>query len=255
MSDENVARKQDRTTGPRGTAPTHGLRGVTPAQQMALVAMFAAIISVCAIAPAFTVGAIPAPITLQTFGVMLTAMILGPRLAPLAVGLYLVVGALGLPVFAKGASGLAVFAGPTAGYLLSFPLLAWLVALVFGALTRSYSSPRPLGVTQFDGVSKARSSWWRAPQVLVTIASCLVASYLTTHLLGIAGMVLRVPMTAHDAFLSDMVFLPGDVVKTSAATLVALAVLKGFPQLKRLNRPDTQVAASQHAQVHADAPR
>ncbi len=62
-------------------------------------------------------------------------------------------------------------------------------------------------------------------------------------------------MTVHDAFLSDMVFLPGDVVKTSAATLVALAVLKGFPQLKRLNRPDTQLPASQHAQVHADAPR
>jgi biotin transport system substrate-specific component len=74
----------------------------------------------------------PVPITGQTFGVLLVAVLLGARRGAITLILYLLEGAAGLPVFQPlGLPGLARFAGPTAGYLFSYPFAAfvtgWLV--------------------------------------------------------------------------------------------------------------------------------
>src|SRR6202795_2362433 len=74
----------------------------------------------------------PVPITGQTFGVLLVAVLLGARRGAITLILYLLEGAAGLPVFQPlGLPGLARFAGPTAGYLFSYPAAAfvtgWLV--------------------------------------------------------------------------------------------------------------------------------
>ncbi len=61
----------------------------------------------------------PVPMTLQTYVIMVIAMAYGWRLGAATVGLYLLQGALGLPVFATG-GGFAYFAGPTGGYLVGF---------------------------------------------------------------------------------------------------------------------------------------
>lgn len=70
----------------------------------------------------------PVPLTMQTFVVIGLGLALGPRLGVAAVALYLMQGALGLPVFAgtpeKGI-GLAYMAGPTGGYLLGYLLAAF----------------------------------------------------------------------------------------------------------------------------------
>src|SRR5262249_26180348 len=66
----------------------------------------------------------PVPITGQTFAVLLSGALLGPRRAFLAQVLYLAEGAVGLPVFAGASAGAAVLAGPTTGYLISFPFAA-----------------------------------------------------------------------------------------------------------------------------------
>jgi len=68
----------------------------------------------------------PVPVTGQTFAVLLTGMLLGSRRAGYAVVLYLAEGALGLPVFAGGAAGLARLSGLTAGYLVAMPFAACL---------------------------------------------------------------------------------------------------------------------------------
>ena len=68
----------------------------------------------------------PVPITGQTFGVLLVAVLLGARRGALAVILYLLEGAAGLPVFQPlGAPGVLRFAGPTGGYLMSYPIAAY----------------------------------------------------------------------------------------------------------------------------------
>jgi biotin transport system substrate-specific component len=68
----------------------------------------------------------PVPMTMQTFVVLVLGMAYGWQLAGATVLLYLVEGAVGLPVFAKG-GGLAYFAGPTAGYLFGFLVAAMAV--------------------------------------------------------------------------------------------------------------------------------
>ncbi len=78
----------------------------------------------------FELGFTPVPITGQTLGVLVTGALLGSRRGALALALYLVEGAVGLPVFAGGASGFARILGPTGGYLLSYPLAAGLVGFL-----------------------------------------------------------------------------------------------------------------------------
>ena len=72
----------------------------------------------------------PVPITGQTFAVLLCGATLGARRAFLAQLLYLAEGAVGLPVFAGGALGVAKLLGPTGGYLLAFPFAAAVTGLL-----------------------------------------------------------------------------------------------------------------------------
>ncbi|MDQ1610643.1 MAG: biotin transport system substrate-specific component [Pyrinomonadaceae bacterium] len=69
----------------------------------------------------------PVPITLQTFAVLLTGALLGSRLGAAALMLYIAEGAVGLPFFRGGNGGWLYLAiSPTAGYLLAYPLAAFL---------------------------------------------------------------------------------------------------------------------------------
>lgn len=69
----------------------------------------------------------PVPLTLQTLFVLLSGAYLGRAWGAGVQTAYLLVGGAGLPLFAAGASGAAIFAGPTAGYLLGFAPAAWVV--------------------------------------------------------------------------------------------------------------------------------
>jgi biotin transport system substrate-specific component len=91
--------------------------------------VFALLMAVCA---RVTVPMTPVSMTLQTFAVLLAGAVLGPWRGATSVLLYLAMGAVGLPVFSDGAAGLAVLSGPTAGYLLAFPLAAGMVGALAG---------------------------------------------------------------------------------------------------------------------------
>jgi len=98
---------------------------VTAWQNVLLVVVGSFFVALCAqisLPLAFS----PVPVTGQTFAVLLVGASFGARRAAAVLLLYLAEGAAGLPVFAPGgAPGLARFAGPTAGYLLLFPLAAF----------------------------------------------------------------------------------------------------------------------------------
>ena len=68
----------------------------------------------------FKIPLYPVPITGQTLVVLLIGMTYGSRLGGITIAAYLLEGALGLPVFAGGAAGVAVLMGPTGGYLFGF---------------------------------------------------------------------------------------------------------------------------------------
>jgi len=80
-----------------------------------------ALIALCA---QVSVPFYPVPVTMQTFAVILIGLTYGWRLGGITVVLYLVEGAMGMPVFAGGKSGMIVLMGPTAGYLYGFFLAA-----------------------------------------------------------------------------------------------------------------------------------
>jgi biotin transport system substrate-specific component len=77
-----------------------------------------------AISSQIEVPMVPVPVTMQTFTVAMIGALYGWRLGTLTVLAWLGQAALGLPVLAGGAGGLAHFAGPTGGYLAAFVVMA-----------------------------------------------------------------------------------------------------------------------------------
>ena len=145
----------------------------------------------------------PVPLTGQTFAVLLTGALLGPRLGALAMLAYLAEGAAGLPFFRGGAGGYAHLAGATAGYLLAFPLAAY----VTGRL--------------------AERGWDRR---YVPAAAAMALGSLVILACGWAW--LAAALGGAQAFrLGVAPFLPGDVVKIA---LAAAALPAGWALLRRV---------------------
>jgi len=100
------------------------------AKQAAIVIGASAVIAVCArlvIPLPFT----PVPLTLANFGVLLVGLALGSKRGFAAAALYLAWGAMGLPVFSPaGIGGIAQLFGPTGGYLLAYPVVAFLAGWI-----------------------------------------------------------------------------------------------------------------------------
>jgi biotin transport system substrate-specific component len=203
-----MAETTDSSGAAAPAAPERRRRSTTT--DLALVAAFAALISACAYIGAIPVGGAGVPITLQTFGVMLTGCLLGPVRGFLAVSLYLALGAIGLPVFAEHSSGLGVFTGPSAGYLLAFPLAAALAGFL---------------VAHVAGARRTRAVW--------VFACSLAGSVLVLHPLGILGMKVYFDVSWHEALTYDTPFWIGDLLKTTVVALVAAEVFRAFPWLQR----------------------
>lgn len=179
-----------------------------PSTDVALIATFAAFIAVCAVLPGFSLG--PVPITLQTFAVMLAGAVLGSTRGFLAVLLYIAVGLVGLPIFAGGVAGFAVLARPSIGYLVAFPLAAWLIGFIVERLPRHKV----------------------ATSVGLIFGAAVVGNLVFIWPLGILGMWWRVPFdTFGQAFVANLAFIPGDLIKAFLAALVATFVHRAFPNL------------------------
>ena len=98
--------------------------GFGKTRDMAYIAVFAVLIAVCSWISIPTA----VPFTLQTFAVFLTVGVLGGRRGSLAVLVYILLGCVGVPVFAGFSGGIGVLAGQTGGYIVGFlfsALLMW----------------------------------------------------------------------------------------------------------------------------------
>ena len=79
----------------------------------------------------------PVPLTLQNFGVLLVGLLLGSRRGFAALALYLVEGASGMPVFSPaGPGGIAQMIGPTGGFLMAYPLVAFTAGWIYERTSR-----------------------------------------------------------------------------------------------------------------------
>ena len=83
---------------------------------------------------------VPVPVTMQTLAVLLVGAVAGPRMGLAMVVSWLALAAFGLPVLAGGKAGLLAFTGPTAGFLLAFPVTAFLAGLAVQTFARGHAS-------------------------------------------------------------------------------------------------------------------
>ena len=118
----------------------------TAVKDMVFTAMFAALIAVCSII-SIPIGEVP--VTLQTFAVCLTAAMLGWKRGTLAVFIYILLGAIGVPVFAGMSGGIGILAGPTGGYIIGFILTSLIVGF---AADRRGRKALPLAIAMVAGV-------------------------------------------------------------------------------------------------------
>lgn len=136
----------------------------------------------------------PVPIVLQNLFVMLAGLLLGGRWGLISVGVYLLAGAMGLPVFAGGTGGVGKFVGPTGGYLLGFAAAAYLIGLI---------SENGRGRVAVD--------------VLAMLAGTLVI-----YAFGVSWLKVVTGMSFSKAVAVGMLpFLIGDAVKIAAAIPIA----------------------------------
>ena len=69
------------------------------------------------------------PMTMQTFAITLAAVILGSKKGALSILVYVLMGAVGIPVFAGFSGGIQNLIGPTGGFIISFPIMAFIIGI------------------------------------------------------------------------------------------------------------------------------
>ena len=176
---------------------------------LGLIAVFAALVAGAALVPGLALNGFGVPITFQTLAVMLTGLVLGPARGLAAVGLYTLVGLAGLPIFSQGRSGLGILAGPSAGYIIAFPIAAGVVGWLATVIIKR--------------TSKARALWF--------FLAATATSVVVVHSLGILGIALNSKATLEQAFVGDLVFYPGDIIKNVLAAAIAVALHRAFPDV------------------------
>lgn len=140
----------------------------------------------------------PVPMTLQTLVAPLAGAFLGPAWGAASMMIYLLLGVVGLNVFASASSGITFFAEPTAGYVLGF-----IAAAVILGYARERKSSR------------------------LTLLIGLLISHLSIFMLGILGLMLNTGMPLNEAILKGVVpFLLWDLIKIAASYPLLLAFSK-----------------------------
>ncbi len=163
--------------------------GKLTVRNMVFIALFAAII--CVLAPfSFNVG--PIPITLGTFAIYLAGALLGSKKGVIAVSVYILLGAIGLPVFSGFKGGFGVLFGVTGGYIIGYILMA----LLTGVFSEKGKKLLPVGMVLGTVALYAFGTVWYM---------VLTGSDLATAL-----MLCAVP------------FLPGDALKIAAVSAIAI---------------------------------
>ncbi|THD72838.1 biotin transporter BioY [Thalassobius vesicularis] len=174
-------------------------------RNLTLIALFAALIAALGLVPKLTLMS-GVPISAQSLGIMLCGTVLGAKRGALAVLLFLALVALGLPLLAGGRGGIGVFSGVTMGYLIGFPVAAF----VTGLLAQTW---RDRGGFVFPAVA------------------ALIGGVIVLNVLGIIGMSIKLDKTLLEASLLATPFVPGDILKCVLAGLITQGLLKARPGL------------------------
>lgn len=169
-------------------------------KDLILCALFAAVMSI------FSVIAVPIgviSITLGVFGILLTAVVLGAKRGVISTLIFILLGAVGLPVFSGFKGGIGVLTGPSGGYILSYIPMALIVGAVSAHLDISKKS------------------------FVLRLLSCFAAVILC-YLIGTLQYIFVMKGTSFTAALAVCVypFIPFDIIKCILAVLLGERIKK-----------------------------
>jgi biotin transport system substrate-specific component len=170
------------------------------AKEMTLTGLFTALTAIGAF---ISLPFGPVPITLQTLFVLLGGVVLGPKLGALSQIVYVILGLVGIPIFTGLSGGLQSIMKPSFGFLLGFIVAAYVVGTIVNFKL------------EFKRV------------LFATVVGTMI-----TYLIGLPYMyfimnrVLNMGLTFYEVFkLGCLMFIPGDVIKLTVASLVGIKLI------------------------------
>lgn len=168
-------------------------------------ALFAALISVMGLI-SIPIPISPVPITGQSLAIMLAGSILTARQAAFSVLTFLLLGAVGVPVFAGMSGGIGILIGPRGGYLIGY-----LVGVIVIVLAKGKNN-----------------NIWR-----LALANS-VGGIIVVYLLGVLWLSFITGMGLEKAVMvGALPYIPGDLFKVFVATVVGVAINKRLPHIQR----------------------
>ena len=169
-------------------------------KEMTFVALCAAVMGALGLVPPIMLSFTPGPITLQTLGVLLAGGILGARLGGISMALFLLLVAAGAPLLSGGRGGIGVFFGPSAGYLIAYPITAFFI----GYLLSRFKTLKLMNILLIN----------------------LTAGIFLIYLFGIPVQAFMMNIPLADAIKLSLVYIPGDVLKATLASFLVYRLLK-----------------------------
>ncbi|MDV2682969.1 biotin transporter BioY [Alkalihalophilus lindianensis] len=183
-------------------------------KQMLYAALFAALIGALGILPPIVLPISPVPITAQTAGVMLAGAVLGAKYGGMSLVVFVSLVAMGVPLLAGGRGGIGVLLGPGGGYILSWPIAAFII----GFLVEKYWHKMNIG--RF---------------ILFNIVGGIIVVYAggVTYLSFMTGL----PWTT--AAFQALIYIPGDLAKAVLAGVIAMQLKKAYPLITKKTKEST----------------
>lgn len=149
-------------------------KSTSKAYSMTSIALMAAVI--CVVGP-FTLPIGPVPITLAPLAILLSVYILGTKKGTIALLIYLLIGAVGVPVFSGFTGGIGKLAGPTGGYLVGYIIFAliagWFIHRFYDKVVIQF-----LGMVLALAVLYAFGTAWLAYSAGMTFGAALAVGVL-----------------------------------------------------------------------------
>ncbi|MGY0692742.1 biotin transporter BioY [Virgibacillus sp. FSP13] len=166
-------------------------------KEMVYAALFAALVGVLGMIPPIPLGFIPVPVTAQTLGVILAGCFLGRKTGAISMILFVILVAFGAPLLTGGRGGFSALVGPSAGYILSWPVAAFFIGYFTEKVWNNLKIWKVVTVNIIFGV------------VLVSLIGAPVMAFITQTSIW-AG------------FFGATVFLPGDSIKAVIAAVIVV---------------------------------
>ncbi len=168
------------------------------------IALFAAIIAALGLIPKIDITP-NLPITAQSMGVMLAGIIIGKRNGFFAIFVFVLLVLAGLPLLAGGRGGLGLLGSSTAGFIVGFPIAAFVTGWIFESLNKL-----ALPVAAF--------------------IACVIGGIVVLYAIGVPGLALNTSLTLSKATAVMLPFIPGDVIKAVLTSIIAASIARGLPE-------------------------